>query len=146
MTLSLRRTPVRIEFLSSVAVIAADPPESRRLYVETLGLPLESGADAEYFHSESVPGAKHFGVWPLHQAAQACFGTSAWPADRPVPQVSVEFDVADADAVQAAADELAAAGYEILHPVRQEPWGQTVVRLQSIEGSIVGVSYAPALH
>jgi catechol 2,3-dioxygenase-like lactoylglutathione lyase family enzyme len=146
MTLSPRRTPVKIEFLCSVAVIAADPPESRRLYVETLGLPLETGADEEYFHSESVAGCKHFGVWPLHQAAEACFGTSTWPADRPVPQVSLEFDVADADAVHAAADELAAAGYEILHPVREEPWGQTVVRLQSIEGSIVGVSYAPSLH
>jgi uncharacterized glyoxalase superfamily protein PhnB len=63
-----------------------------------------------------------------------------------VPQISVEFDVADADAVRAAADELAEAGYGILHPVREEPWGQTVVRLQSLEGSIVGISYAPALH
>ena len=137
---------MKIEFLSSVAVIAADPPTSRRLYVDTLGLPLESGADGEYFHSEAIPGCKHFGVWPLHQAAQACFGVSAWPVDRPVPQVSVEFDVPDAEAVQVAADELAAAGYEILHPVREEPWGQTVVRLQSPEGSIVGISYAPSLH
>jgi catechol 2,3-dioxygenase-like lactoylglutathione lyase family enzyme len=137
---------MKIEFLSSVAVIAADPPVSRRLYVDTLGLPLASGGDGEYFHSEEVPGCKHFGVWPLHEAAQACFGTPAWPADRPVPQASLEFDVADRDEVQAAADELVAAGYEILHPVREEPWGQTVVRLQSLEGLIVGVSYAPALH
>jgi catechol 2,3-dioxygenase-like lactoylglutathione lyase family enzyme len=137
---------MKIEFLSSVAVIAADPPASRRLYVDTLGLPLASGGDEEYFHSEELPGCKHFGVWPLHQAAQACFGTPRWPADRPVPQVSLEFDVANADAVQVAADELVAAGYEILHPVREEPWGQTVVRLQSLEGSIVGVSYTPLLH
>jgi catechol 2,3-dioxygenase-like lactoylglutathione lyase family enzyme len=137
---------MKIEFLSSVAVIAADPPGSRRLYVDTLSLPLASGTDEEYFHSEELPGSKHFGLWPLHQAARACFGTPAWPADRPVPQVSLEFDVADADAVQAAADELVAAGYEILHPVRQEPWGQTVVRLQSLDGPIVGVSYAPSLH
>jgi catechol 2,3-dioxygenase-like lactoylglutathione lyase family enzyme len=137
---------MKIEFLSSVAVIAADPPGSRRLYIDTLGLPLASGADEEYFHSEELPGSKHFGLWPLHQAAQACFGKPAWPADRPVPQVSLEFDVADADAVQAAAGELVAAGYEILHPVREEPWGQTVVRLQSIDGPIVGISYAPALH
>ena len=82
----------------------------------------------------------------MHQAAEACFGTPTWPADRPVPQVSLEFDVADAGAVQAAADELVAAGYEILHRVREEPWGQTVVRLQSPEGSIVGVSFAPSLH
>jgi catechol 2,3-dioxygenase-like lactoylglutathione lyase family enzyme len=137
---------MKIEFLSSVAVIAADPPTSRRLYVDTLGLPLASGADGEYFHTAQLAGCKHFGVWPLHQAAEACFGTPTWPADRPVPQVSVEFDVADPAAVQAAADELVAHGYEMLHPTREEPWGQTVVRLQSPEAAIVGISYAPALH
>jgi catechol 2,3-dioxygenase-like lactoylglutathione lyase family enzyme len=137
---------MNIKFLSTIAVVAADPPSSRRLYVDTLGLPLQSGLDGEYFHSDQLAGVKHFGVWPLHQAAQACFGTPNWPAGRPVPQVSVEFDVADADAVGAAAEELVAAGYEILHPVREEPWGQTVVRLQSLEGSIVGVSYTPSLH
>jgi catechol 2,3-dioxygenase-like lactoylglutathione lyase family enzyme len=137
---------MKIEFLSTIAVIASDPPASRRLYIDTLGLPLESGADEEYFHSEGVPGCKHFGVWPLHQAAQACFGTARWPAGRPVPQISVEFDVADAGAVDAAADELVAAGYEMLHPTRVEPWGQTVARLQSPEGAIIGISYAPSLH
>jgi catechol 2,3-dioxygenase-like lactoylglutathione lyase family enzyme len=137
---------MKIEFLSTIAVIAADPPASRRLYIDTLGLPLEGGADEEYFHSERVPGCKHFGVWPLHQAAQACFGTATWPAERPVPQISIEFDVADAGAVDAAADELVAAGYEVLHPARVEPWGQTVVRLQSPEGAIVGISYVPSLH
>ena len=137
---------MKIEFLSTIAVIAPDPAVSRRLYLDTLGLPLQSGADKEYFHSEEVAGCKHFGVWPLQQAAEACFGTPTWPTDRPVPQVSIEFDVADADAVQAAAEELAAAGYEILHPAREEPWGQSVVRLQSAEGSIIGISYAPSLH
>jgi hypothetical protein len=137
---------MNIEFLSTIAVIAADPPSSRGLYFQTLGWPVRCPLDGEYFHSEQLAGVKHFGVWPLHQAAQACFGTPTWPADRPVPQISLEFDVADPDAVGSAADELVAAGYEILHPVREEPWGQTVVRLQSLEGSIVGVSYAPSLH
>jgi uncharacterized glyoxalase superfamily protein PhnB len=60
--------------------------------------------------------------------------------------VSVEFDLADAAAVGAAAEELQQAGYELLHAAREEPWGQTVARLQSPEGAIVGISYAPALH
>ena len=136
---------MEIEFLSSVAVIAPDPPASRKLYVETLGLPLE-GHGGDYYHSEQIAGCKSFGIWPLSQAAEACFGTTDWPADRPVPQVSVEFDVADAAAVDAAAQELQQAGYELLHPARQEPWGQTVARLQSLEGAIVGISYAPQLH
>jgi catechol 2,3-dioxygenase-like lactoylglutathione lyase family enzyme len=135
-----------IEFVASVAVITPDPPRSRRLYVETLGLPL-AGEEADgYLHSEQIPGTKHFGVWPLSQAASACFGDERWPAHLAVPQVSVEFDVADVAAVEAAAQELVAAGYELLHPVREEPWGQTVVRMLSPEGAIIGVSYAPALH
>jgi hypothetical protein len=32
---------------------------------------------------------------PLTQAARACFGTPEWPAERPVPQASIEFEVAD---------------------------------------------------
>lgn len=136
---------MKIEFVSSVAVITPDPLQSRRLYIDTLGLPLTSEG-GDYFHSERIPGAKHFGVWPLSQAAEACFGTDRWPAHLAIPQASVEFDVADAAGVQAAADELTAAGYELLHPARKEPWGQTVVRLLSPEGVIVGVSYAPQLH
>ena len=137
---------MKIEFVSSVAVIAPDPPQSRRLYVDTLGLPLTNQSGDGYFHSEQIPGTKHFGVWPLSQAAEACFGNEQWPADLPVPQVSVEFDVADVAGVQAAADELVGAGYELLHPVREEPWSQTVVRLLSPEGAIVGISYAPWMH
>jgi catechol 2,3-dioxygenase-like lactoylglutathione lyase family enzyme len=137
---------MKVEFLSTIAVITADPPQSRRLYVDTLGLPLTSQDGDGYLHSDQIPGSKHFGIWPLSQAADACFGTDRWPAEIPVPQVSIEFDVADVAAVQAAADELGAAGYELLHPVRQEPWGQTVVRLLSPEGAIVGISYVPSMH
>lgn len=134
---------MKVVFIASVAVIAADPPESRRLYVDALGLPLEGQDGDGYYSSEKVGGSKHFGVWPLSQAAEACFGTREWPADRPVPQVSLEFEVEDAAAVGVAGEELVAKGFSLLHPVRE---GQTIVRLLSIEGSIVGISYAPSLH
>jgi hypothetical protein len=49
-------------------------------------------------------------------------------------------------AVGPATDELVQAGYEMLHGPREEPWGQTVARLQSPEGAIIGISYAPVLH
>jgi catechol 2,3-dioxygenase-like lactoylglutathione lyase family enzyme len=137
---------MEIEFIASMAVITPDTATSARLYRDALGLPLEAAEGDDYLHSEDIDGAKHFGVWPLHQAARACFGTETWPDDRPVPQASVEFEVADADAVQAAADELRAAGYDVLHDARTEPWGQTVARLQSSEGVVVGISYAPSLH
>ena len=138
---------MNILFVASVSVIAANPAESRKLYVEALGLPLEpADGDDEYLYSEKVEGTRHFGVWPLSQAAKACFGTDEWPAGRPVPQVSLEFEVADQDAIEAGARELRDRGYEVLHDARTEPWGQTVARLLSPEGSIVGLSYAPWLH
>jgi catechol 2,3-dioxygenase-like lactoylglutathione lyase family enzyme len=137
---------MNILFITSFAVIAPDPPKSRKLYVETLGLPLAAGEDGEYWHSEKIAGSNHFGVWPLSQAAEACFGTPSWPKELSVPQASVEFEVEDVDAVAAAGAELKRAGFELLHPARLEPWGQTVVRLVSSEGLIVGVSYAPSLH
>jgi catechol 2,3-dioxygenase-like lactoylglutathione lyase family enzyme len=62
---------VNLEFLSTVAVIAPDPSASRKLYVDVLGLPLESHGD---------------------------------------------------------------------------DYHQTVARLESPEGAVVGISYAPVLH
>src|SRR3954464_2650279 len=136
---------MQIEFVASVAVITPRPSESRRLYMDAFGLPLKQ-LDGEYFASEEVGGSKHFGVWPLEQAAQACFGTSDWPGDHPVPQASVEFEVASEAAVGEAGEELEAAGFTLLHSARTEPWGQTVVRLLSAEHAIVGISYAPWFH
>jgi catechol 2,3-dioxygenase-like lactoylglutathione lyase family enzyme len=129
---------MNVVFIASVAVVAADPPQSRKLFIDALGLPLEGEGDG-YYSSGSIPGSKHFGVWPLSQAAEACFGTPEWPAGRVVPQASIEFEVEDADAV-------AAAGIELLHPARTEPWGQTVTRFLTEDGLIVGISYAPSLH
>jgi catechol 2,3-dioxygenase-like lactoylglutathione lyase family enzyme len=137
---------VDIQFVASMAVITPDVEQSRALYVSALGLPLQAAEGDDYLHSEHIDGAKHFGVWPLRQVAQACFGTDEWPSDRPVPQASVEFDVADVEAVARAGTELEEQGYTLLHPARTEPWGQTVARLQSVEGVIVGISYAPSMH
>ena len=132
-------------FIASVAVVTADPPRSRQLFMDTLGLPLEGEGDG-YYSSGNIAGSKHFGVWPLAEAAQACFGTAEWPACRVIPQASIEFEVKDADAVAAAGDELQRAGHELLHPARTEPWGQTVARLLTEDGLIVGISYIPVFH
>jgi catechol 2,3-dioxygenase-like lactoylglutathione lyase family enzyme len=137
---------MNVQFISSFAVITPDIDTSRRLYVDALGLPLAASEGDEYLHSERVEGAKHFGVWPLWQAAEACFGAREWPPDRARPQASVEFDVESPEAVATAAEELEQAGFEVLHPARREPWGQTVARVLSSEGLIVGVSYVPSMH
>jgi len=136
---------MNVLFITSVAVVAADPLQSHKLFIDALGLPLEGEGDG-YYSSGSIPGSKHFGVWPLSQAAEACFGTPDWPAARVVPQASIEFEVEDAEAVAAAGTELQRAGFELLHPARTEPWGQTVTRLLTKDGLIVGISHAPSLH
>ena len=63
-----------------------------------------------------------------------------------MPPASIEFEVADAAAVEAGAAELAEKGFDPLHPSRTEPWGQTIARVISAEGLIVGISFAPWLH
>jgi hypothetical protein len=133
-----------VQFIASVAVISPDPSASRGLYVEALGLPLTTEGDG-YLHSEDIDGSKSFGVWPLAQAAQACFGTPDWPADRLVPQASIGSTCGRGHR-QVAADELKDKGFALLHEARTEPWGQTVARLQSSEGAIIGVSYVPSMH
>jgi hypothetical protein len=135
---------MKIEFIASVGLITTDPPTDRKLFVETIGLPLDGAGD--YIFSEEIAGSKHFGLWPLKEAAQACFGSGQWPADLTVPQVSIEFEVASPDAVRDAAAELEDRGYEQLHATREEPWGQTITRWLSNDGAILGISYAPQLH
>lgn len=136
---------MEIEFVASVAVITPDPAESHKLYLDALGLPLEQRGEA-YLATEQLDGVKHLGIWPLAEAAQACFGSEEWPAEHPVPQASIEFEVVDAAAVDAAGDELAARGFRLVHPARKEPWGQTVARLISAEGLIIGISHTPGLR
>jgi hypothetical protein len=132
-------------FVASMAVVTADPPQSRKLFRDAIGLPLEGEGDG-YYCSQNISGSNHFGVWPLSEAAEACFGTPEWPAGRVIPQASIEFEVKDAEAVTAAGEELGRAGYELLHPARTEPCGQTVARLLTEDGLIVGISYAPSFH
>jgi catechol 2,3-dioxygenase-like lactoylglutathione lyase family enzyme len=133
---------MNVLFITSFAPIVTDKDAARHLYVEALGLELDDDGTG-YLHSDKVDGAKHFGLWPLEQAAEACFGTKEWPSNVPKPQASIEFEVED---VAVAASELEDRGYQLLHGARTEPWGQTVARLLSPEGLIVGVSYAPSMH
>lgn len=85
-------------------------------------------------------------LWPLSQAAEACFGTDAWPADLPEPQAWMELDVETAEDVAPATAEMAGRGHRILVNAKLEPWGQTVSHLLSPEGILVGIVYIPSMH
>jgi Glyoxalase-like domain len=115
---------------------------SRKLYRDVLGIPFkeESGG---YLHTEAVPGAKSFALWPLSQAAQSCLGEDSWPESIPAPQAWLEFDV---DSVEEATAALESCGYRMLVKDKKEPWGQTVSRLISPEGLLVGITFTPSMR
>jgi hypothetical protein len=133
---------IKVLFIAGFGPIVRETAESRKLYGEALGIHFkeESG---EYLHTEALQGAKTFALWPLSQAALSCFGNESWPDDVPVPQAWLEFDV---DSVEKATADLESRGYRILVKNQKEPWGQTVTRLLSPEGLLVGVTLTPALR
>lgn len=136
---------MNIESVASVSCIVRDPDAARTLYRAALGLSFEGG-EGDYVFSERLPGVKHFGLWPLSEAAKACFDREDWPSDVPVPQASVEFEVGALEDVAGAAEELRGRGYDLLHGAKEEPWGQTITRLLTREGLVVGVCYTPWFH
>lgn len=130
---------MNVLFVAGFGPILRDETATTAFYRDTLGLAFNRSDDG-YYHSEQVPGVKAFALWPLSHAAQSCFGTDTWPTDLPVPQAWLEFDVDD---VEAATSELETKGYRLLVKSRTEPWGQTVTRLLSPEGILVGVTVTP---
>jgi catechol 2,3-dioxygenase-like lactoylglutathione lyase family enzyme len=131
-----------VQFVASIAPIVRDADATRVFYQDALGLSFE-GEEGNYMFTQKLEGTKHFGLWPLSEAAGACFGTTEWPSDIPIPQASIEFEVAD---VAAAAAELTAKGYRLIHQARTEPWAQITARLLSPEGLLVAVCYTPSFH
>jgi hypothetical protein len=129
-------------FIVGFGPITRDQQVSSTLYRDTLGIEFteEQGG---YLHTESLDGAKTFALWPLAEAARSCFGQDTWPTDVLTPQGWLEFDV---ESVEKATLELKARGYRVLVQNKQEPWGQTVTRLLSPEGLLVGLTFTPALR
>jgi catechol 2,3-dioxygenase-like lactoylglutathione lyase family enzyme len=135
---------VKVLFVSGFGPLVKDPKISRAFYLEALGLPLkEQEGNPNYLHSEKMEGVKHFALWPLAEAAQSCFGRNEWPKDIPEPTSWIEFDV---EGVAASAAAMKAKGYRMLVDARKEPWGQTVSRLLSPEGILVGLVLTPWLR
>ena len=107
---------MEVMFVAGFSPIVSDRQVSREFYAGALDLPLDH-EEGEYVFADTLSGVKHFGLWPLWQAAQTCFGTDEWPKDVAVPQATIEFEVRD---VAAAAEELEEKGYEWLKPSEEE--------------------------
>ncbi len=130
---------MRVLFIAGFGPVTADVERPRRRYEDALGIKFTL-EDGEYRHTEELKGANSFAVWPLSQAAESCFGSPEWPAEVPVPQAWLEFDVDD---VVAATSELQERGYKTLIENRTEPWGQVVSRLLTPEGLLLGLTMTP---
>jgi len=133
---------MKVLFVAGFGPIVSDRQASAAFYRESLSLSFQEEADG-YFHTENLQGVKTFALWPLSQVAQSCFGVNEWPVDLPAPASWLEFDVED---VAQASEELKAKGYKLLIAVKKEPWGQTVTRLLSPEGILVGLTYTPLMR
>lgn len=133
---------MKVLLISGFATIVRDREANRKLFVDSLGLALKQESDG-YLHTESLDGAKSFGLWPLSGAAQSCFGTDAWPTDVRVPQANVELEV---DSVENATQELESRGTRMLVKNRKEPWGQIVSRFMTPEGLLVALTFTPWLR
>ena len=136
---------MKIAFVAGFGPIVRDVTQSRRFWADGLGIELEE-ASSDYFTNDSLEGVKAFALWPLSQAAESCFGTDSWPSDIPQPAAWLEFDVASPEAVDPAAREMVASGHRLLKETTLEPWGQTVARLLSPEGILVGIAFTPWMH
>ena len=133
---------VKVLFIAGFGPIVRDAVASRKFYGDDLGVAFKTEAGG-YLHTEALPGAKTFALWPLAQAAQSCFGVDAWPGDVAVPQAWLEFDVDD---IELATTALERRGHRLLVKNRREPWGQIVSRLLAPEGLLVGVTFTPSMR
>ena len=132
-------------FVAGFGPIVKDTDASRAFWEGGLGIGLEE-ASPGYWTNDDLEGMKAFALWPLSQAAEACFGNDVWPADLPEPQAWMELDVETPGDVAPATAEMAARGHRILVDAKLEPWGQTVSHLLSPEGILVGIVYTPWMH
>ena len=126
-------------FIAGFGPIVRDVDISRKLYAGTLAIPFKE-EDGGYLHTDALPGAKTFALWPLSHAAKSCFGQESWPESLPVPQAWLEFDVDD---VATATSELESQGHRMLIRNKQEPWGQTVSRFLDPDGLLMGLTFTP---
>jgi catechol 2,3-dioxygenase-like lactoylglutathione lyase family enzyme len=101
---------------------AQEPAASRAFYVDVLGL--EVAMDLGWIVTFSAPGNSAAQISVMSQDAGASVQ----------PDVSIEVD--DVEAVHSAAQRL---GYEIVHPLTDEPWGVRRFFVRDPTGKVINV-------
>ena len=108
-----------------------------------MGLNFE-GEEGDYSFTHKLDGVKHFGLWPLSEAAERLFryprvARRAFRSRRPASSSRSLMSPRPPPSS-------AAKGYRLLHDARTEPWAQITARLLSPEGLLVAVCYTPSFH
>lgn len=100
------------------------------------------GGEDDYVFTEQLTGVKHFGLWPLPEAAKACLerksGQLTFQCLRPPSSSKCQ--------MWRPLTELKARGYSLIHGAKTEPWTQVTARLLSPDGLLMGVCYTPWFH
>ncbi len=133
-------------FVAGFGPITQNQQQSSEFYLNILALPLKPmEGNSRYLTCEQdqLGGVKHFALWPLDQAALSCFSDNTWPEDIAIPQSWIEFEVFN---LERSTQKFIDKGYSLLVENRMEPWGQTVTRLLSPEGILVGLTVTPWLR
>ena len=104
----------------------ADVAASRELYVDVLGL--EVAMDLGWIVTYVAPGNPTAQISVMRDDASAAVQ----------PDVSIEVD--DVDAVHAAA---VSRGYEIVHPLTDEPWGVRRFFVRDASGTVLNILSHP---
>jgi uncharacterized glyoxalase superfamily protein PhnB len=114
-----------IAFQSSVLFVE-DAAASRQFYEVLLG------QEVLMDHGPNVAFVGGFAIWQTDHAHQITFGES--PAELGQGSCELYFETENLDAAWA---RLSESDVKVVHPLREQPWGQRVFRLYDPDGYIV---------
>jgi catechol 2,3-dioxygenase-like lactoylglutathione lyase family enzyme len=113
----------------SAVVMVRDISASRQFYEEVLG----QEVFMDFGPNVSFAGGV-FAIWQVDHAHEIMFGKPSGEVGQ--GEMEVYFEAGDLDAV---IERLQGSGVEFVHPLREQPWGQRVVRVYDPDRHIVEV-------
>ncbi len=119
-----------VQFQSAVFFVR-DVQAARYFYEDLLGQTVAMD------HGPNVGFEGGFAIWQIDHALQTIFGRAPQAAGRLGRENSeLYFEAVDLEAIWV---RLSDAGVAVVHPLREQPWGQRVVRVYDPDGHIVEV-------
>jgi catechol 2,3-dioxygenase-like lactoylglutathione lyase family enzyme len=117
-----------VKFESAV-IFVRDVEASRGFYEGLLG------QEVVMDHGPNVAFKGGFAIWEVEHASQIVFGQPPEGTDRlGRDNLELYFETDDLDA---AWTQLSDAGVAVVHPLREQPWGQRVLRVYDPDGHVV---------